>query len=287
MNSQQLAILTSSERVFLANKVLHTLMIFFTNRKILKDRRAGLIFQWRGSDNNNTTGKIISLLITTSIVLALFFGFSIESDHFTPQKKANTKIQILTDLDKNVYWWAEKHSPTIFIWDDIVIGHQRAGHKMASHFNEQLHYTPQWKSLPPHEASPSLINVTASSNLAPLDIHSIQLPKKTPNIPVQPNITFALSSKDKHITKRLPQQLSQAPNFTDNSTWLDHQVRFSLILNQDGKVIQCSPLNWDQENEINDITQWLRCQKFTPADSLSSGTLTLTIQSPPTQHNAN
>jgi hypothetical protein len=243
--------------------------MFFTRRKIQRDRDAGLTFEWRGS-RSNTAGLLVALGL---------LGM------FTAVIGSAVRIEVVAPAEV-----AERHAMVVVVPDGgddgglVALAEERSPH--PSRFDPEVEWPVEpgaaevldvTRVLRPAYA-PELTEVAeaqSAEDLAMVEAGVAVLPKRRPEPPAAPRpaaTPVATLSARGELGGRLPAPL---PNWEGGAApeWLGRPLTFLVGVDPTGGVRHCMPL--DESVEALDVQAeaWLGKLRFHPgsAAAVSAG----------------
>jgi len=108
--------------------------MFFSKKKIQRDRAAGLVFRWRGGHATNRGGGTLALCLTAAIFAGGFLLLNVSATPGTVPSRYRASVIQLVNIDDRLSWWIERNSPSMPQWsvesdeesvrrvDDLLLG---------------------------------------------------------------------------------------------------------------------------------------------------------------------
>lgn len=237
-------------------------MLFSRQKKLQRDRDAGLVFCWRGGQGGNSGGLLVALLLTTGLFVAAFLGLSLSFKGAKAEPKQSAKILLLTDIPSEMALWIDQNSPFVSRWDPLDDqAHQlRVDSALTEVFQSVSQPEVSWRKMPELEAqvfTPRLLE-EGGSQLGRLPV--------APPVNKVAGVYELIVSLDAYgvFEKRLPEQVSDVDIRVPMQEY-GSNLRFALTLSPSGDVLYCAPVEWEDSNYAKEIENWVRVQKFKPS----------------------
>lgn len=240
-------------------------MLFSRQKKLQRDRDAGLVFCWRGGQGGNRGGLLIAIALTTGVFVAAFLGLSLSFKRVKSEPKQSAKILLLTDIPSEMALWIDQNSPFPSRWDPLVDGsHQlRVDEALIEVFRDVSQPTIPWREMPEVEEqvfTPRL-----------LETGVVQLG----HLPAAPPVNKVVGVYELVVSldaygsfeERLPERLSDVDIRVPMQEY-GSNLRFAVTLNSGGDVTYCAPVEWEGSSYAKEIENWVRLQRFKSSSDL-------------------
>ena len=242
-------------------------MLFSKKKKIQRDRKAGLVFRWRGNQATNRGGGTLALCLTSAVFAGGFLLLNVSAKpNIVPSRYRASIIQLGT-IDDKLAWWIEKNSPSIPEWsssadeesihrvDELLLNVVNADHHRSLGFQE-LNIEPIERTeyemyrlnddiLPPIGR---LVNIAD-------DINSVHQPVGI----VKWNLEISV---DGELNERLPKEITYDGWIPES--WYGDSVKFSVAVDSTGKVLAVNPVDWTEDEIVKGFENWLYSVAFKP-----------------------
>ena len=252
-------------------------MLFSRQKKLQRDRDAGLVFCWRGGQGGNRGGMILSVLIASSMFALAFWGISLDFTAAKPELRKYAKILLVDQFSTKMTLWVDQNSPFPSRWDPLLdTGHQERVNDELNELFQQMTVPPSpWIDMPEVALPLSVPRLTEYGK-----VELGKLPKPLQNKQKKGVLELDVFL-DTHggIGKRKPEELLPI-NVVIPEHAYGSIMRFVVTLDAKGKVLFIAPAEWRDGKYEKNIENWLRMQQFVPSKSksLEVGEVTVRVE---------
>jgi hypothetical protein len=240
-------------------------MLFSRQKKLERDRDAGLVFCWRGGQGGNRGGMILSFLIASSVFALAFWGISLDFKATKPELRKYAKILLVDQFSSEMALWVDQNSPFPSRWDPLVdSGHQeRVNDELNGLFQQMTTPPSPWIDMPkvaPYLSSPRLIELGA------VELGSLPMPLQGKQKKGVLELVVFVDTLGE-LEKRKPKEFLPVDVLIPERAY-GSVLRFLVTLDAKGDVLFIAPAEWREGEYEKNIENWLRMQKFIPSKSL-------------------
>lgn len=245
-------------------------MLFSKKKKLQRDRKAGLVFRWRGGYAANRGGSTIAFLVTSFVFVAGFVLLNVYAKPNTVPSRYRASMIQLGAMDDDLDWWVEKNSPYLPSWSEnrkqesdsrvnaLLTEEVRESYVEAYHYEDvemqQIEigdegiYTMTDRSLP---------------SVARFDIGGAGVPSKQDTPPLNWGLKLNV---DGVLKTRLP-DAEDLPAYGEwiPLKWRGRSVSYIVAVDVKGKVLIANPAEWSEEKAVRDFKNWIHTIPFKPA----------------------
>ena len=239
-------------------------MLFSRQKKLQRDRDAGLVFCWRGGQGGNRGGMVFSLLMTSSIFALAFWGVSLDFPSTKPESRKFAKILLLDDFSTEMALWVDRNSPFPSRWDPLVDSPHR------ERVNDELNLLFQQMTIPPSPwfempQVPLPLSVPRLLEYGVVELGS--LPKPQLDLGKKGVLELVVSLKALgHLEKRTPKNVLPIDVVIPRQAY-GSNLRFVVTFDPQGKVVFIVPSEWREGEYEREVESWLKLQQFAPSDA--------------------
>lgn len=239
-------------------------MLFSRQKRLQRDRDAGLVFCWRGGQGGNRGGMFFSVVIASLLFTIAFWGLSLSFDKSKPEPRKVAKILLLDKMTTGMALWIDQNSPFPSRWDpkDDVAHSMRVKSSLEGVYQAITEPPSPWREMP------DVVTELDAPNLVQRGVVELgSLPKPLVSAH-QPSVLELVVSLDAigDLAKRTPDTVS-AINVTIPKQEYGSGLRFIVTLNSKGRVVFCAPVEWQASDYAMNIENWVRSQKFKSSKS--------------------
>lgn len=253
------------------------LMLFSRQKKLQRDRDAGLVFCWRGGQGGNRGGMILSVLIASCLFALAFWGVSLDFKTTQPESRKYAKILLLDQFSTEMALWVDQNSPFTSRWDpQLDSSHQaRVDGELEVLFQQMTIPPSPWLEMPNVAlplSSPRLIE----HGTAELGYLPVPLPNKYKKGELELVVSLnALGG----LEKREPKEVTPIEMVIPEQAY-GSNLRFVVTLDSAGNVVFAAPVEWLKGEYEKDLENWLRVQQFGSSQStgLEVGEVTIRVE---------
>ena len=240
-------------------------MLFSRQKKLKRDREAGLVFCWRGGQGGNRGGLLFALLTASGIFALAFWVISLSFNIPKPESRKFAKILLLDGVSTEMALWVDQNTPFPSRWDpqSDIVHQKRVSDSLNGVFQQITEPRSAWREMPKLEGSvftPKLVK-RGGVQLGTLPkVEDISKGRGVFELIVNLDVDGALG-------KRLPEQVSGIEMKVPMQEY-GSSLRLILTVDEEGRVIYCLPVEWQASDYAKNIENWVRTQRFKPAKNL-------------------
>lgn len=254
-------------------------MIFFSRKKkIQRDRNAGLVFRWRGGYSGNTGGLTFAIIMATSVFALAFLGIKVYVNSTAVPSRYRAEVILVDDVDPNLRWMLERNSPFFCAWeaDQAELASGSIQSKMYAAIDSNRKRKINWRSAVITEPAPSSPSVYPLGRVVMPSVARHEV--KSSDLEPQKLIwNYVLSSEDKASQAILPVKKNYALNIRPLKSYLGRTLQFTVHIDASGKVISALPLEWNTDDEMKLVENWVKTLQFQPVKSTSARVRSLVL----------
>ncbi|MFC4994174.1 hypothetical protein [Rubritalea tangerina] len=242
-------------------------MVFSRQKRIQRDREAGLVFSWRGGIEGNRGGMVLSLLMAVGLFAFAFWGISIDfKSSQLPQRKF-AKILLLDEVSSDMALWVDQNSPFPSRWDPQTdTRHQaRVQASLNEVFQEITEPPSPWKEMPEVEVPLSQPRLVERGRV---ELGGLPVPHERAKRPEVLELVMSLDALG-GLESRQPESISPIEAPVPKQAY-GSNYRFTVMLDADGRVVYCVPVEWQENGFAGEVENWLKGQRFKPNPGQSS-----------------
>ncbi|MEO1856874.1 MAG: hypothetical protein ABGY95_05855 [Rubritalea sp.] len=252
-------------------------MLFSRQKKLQRDRHAGLVFCWRGGQSGNRGGMVFSVLIASGLFALAFWGISLDFKTTKPESRKYAKILLVDEFSAEMSLWVDQNSPFPSRWDPLEDGaHQdRVDSELNVLFQQMTTPPSPWLEMP-NVAIP--LSVPALIERGVVELGS--LPKVMVYKPKKEVLELVVSlAALGEFEKRQPRAILPM-NVVIPKQAYGSILRFVVTLDARGKVVFIAPSEWREGEYEKKIENWLKMQQFAPSksDDLEVGEVSIKVE---------
>lgn len=237
-------------------------MLFSRQKRLQRDRDAGLVFCWRGGQGGNRGGMLFSVIIASALFALSFWGLSLQFDSSKPEARKVAKILLLDKMSTEMALWIDQNSPFPSRWDpkDDAVHSARVKSSLEGVYQAITEPPSPWREMP---ETKNQLDVPNLVERGVVELGSLPRPQVSEGKQSVLELVVSLDSLG-DLAKRAPDQVS-AINMTVPKQQYGSGLRFIVTLNPDGRVVFCAPVEWQASDFARNIENWVRSQKFKPS----------------------
>ncbi|MFT5882173.1 MAG: hypothetical protein ACI9FG_000673 [Crocinitomicaceae bacterium] len=259
-------------------------MLFSRQKKLQRDRDAGLVFCWRGGQGGNSGGMILSVLIASSLFALAFWGVSLDFKATKPEVRKYAKILLVDQFSTEMALWVDQNSPFPSRWDPLQdSSHQeRVNDELDGLFQQMTTPPSPWIDMP-EVALPMSVPRLIEHGMVELG----SLPKPLQNTQEKGVLALVvLVDALGGLEKRKPKEFSPMDVVIPEQAY-GSALRFVVTLDAKGNVLFIAPAEWREGEYEMKIENWLRRQQFLPSKSIGLEVGEVTVRVEVKNHAAN
>lgn len=249
-------------------------MLFSNNKKLQRDRNAGLVFRWRGSYSVNRGGSTMAFIVTSMVFAAGFIMLNVYAKPNTVPSRYRASMIQLGNMDDDLTWWIERNSPNL---PDIEeYGDDESDRRVNAFLMEDLKeansgaYQYADVEMQEIEIAHEEVYSLNSRGLPPLSRLMTHDDNKEV---VVPEVSWELKiSVNDALAKRLPDGLVYGDWISEK--WRGRSVRLIIVVDASGKVLTVNPTEWNESKTVREFENWVYTIKFKPAEDEQQETVT-------------
>ncbi len=240
-------------------------MLFSRQKKLKRDRDAGLVFCWRGGQGGNRGGMIISVLIASSMFALAFWGISLDFKATKPESRKYAKILLVDQFSTEMALWVDQNSPFPSRWDPLMdSGHQqRVNDELDGLFQQMTTPPSPWIDMP-KVALP--LSVPRLIEYGMVELGSLPKPLQNKQKKGVLELVVFLDALG-GLEKRKPKEILPMDVVIPEQAY-GSALRFVVTLDAKGDVLFIAPAEWREGEYEKKIENWLRMQRFVPSKSI-------------------
>ena len=233
-------------------------MAIFSKKRLLKDRRAGLVFHWRGSGNKNTLGYLIGIIVAALVTALLLYGIKVEAPSFSIEQKLKAhKIVLVSEGSSRINTLLELKSPFPEGWDPLDDPKYLKRIESLTRSGMLKEEPKEFTLLGVKEEEsefllPSLL--PAAQYLPELNVSEREVPERT-----EKKHQLVLSIADQALAQRLVARPTQTTLVASSLRGMTKE--FYVSISAGGEIIVCTPLD---EVVLEGAELYIRTLKFKP-----------------------
>lgn len=245
-------------------------MFFSRKKKLLQDRNAGLVFQWRGGNAGNKGGMSMAFLLAGLIFAVIFASFSIIAKSKQPAPRYTANVTLLGEVDEKMTWWIEKNSPYQSHWYEEVddLGEDSVADKLSALLDSQSEPSLGWRKMNPSPSKPEIPSFYSNYEVELPQLSRLIVPEdeemksaKT----LDPNwVVLKVRSLDANHKARIPDEMTFKAKLNKSNDRLGETLSFMVTLNASGDVLNAIPVEWSDEEMWKDLENWVNGLHFKP-----------------------
>jgi len=248
-------------------------MLFSRKKKIQRDRKAGLVFRWRGNQATNRGGGTLALCLTSAVFAGGFLLLNVSAKPNIVPSRYRASIIQLGEIDDKLAWWIEKNSPSIPEWsshadeesilrvDALLLNEVNANQHRSLGFQEL-----EIESIERVEDEMFSLN---SDILPPIErlVDVVEYVDPNINEPAS-SVEWSLEiSVDGELNDRLPKDITYDGWVPES--WYGKSVKLSVAVDSTGKVLVANPVDWTEDEIVKEFENWLYSVNFQPLKKIN------------------
>ncbi len=248
-------------------------MFFSNNKKLQRDRNAGLVFRWRGGYALNRVGSSIAFIITSLLFAGGFIVLNVYAKPNTVPNRYRASMIQLGAMDDDLTWWIERNSPNLPEWKENT--DEQSVHRVNTLLMEDIKnanneaYQYADVEMQQIEINQEEIYSLSSRGLPPVE--RFKIPDQE-NAMLTQEVNWELKIQiDGPLAARLPEGLKYEDWISDK--WRGKNVRLILAVDAGGKVISVNPADWNESKTVREFENWAYTINFKPADDEKNDTV--------------
>lgn len=250
-------------------------MLFSRQKKLQRDRDAGLVFCWRGGQGGNRGGLFISIILALVLFAGAFWGLSLNFKVTQSDSKQTAKILLLDSVSSEMALWIDQNTPFPSRWDpqNDTDHQQRVDRAMRQVFQGMSRPVSPWIEMPE-----VVKNLDAPRFIEPSAVQLGNLPIASTTAKPQGvfELIIALDAYG-DLSQRLPDVVSDVRVKIPMQEY-GSDLRFSVTLDSSGSVLYCAPVEWLTSDYAKNIENWVRVQQFKPSSKLEQQVGEVTVR---------
>lgn len=236
-------------------------MIFRGTRKLMRDRKLGLVFRWSGAYAANRGGMTLAFLGTVGLFALMFFGLQLEVNSSKALSSHQPKLVLYDGSDERLNHWIELNSPRLPNWDREV-GRDRVYGEFTLASDKLNAQSLDWRDVDfkKKKLQQTPRALAGIRELPPVRRHA--LPEvETESEPTKWKLEISIAGA-------LSERLEAGQEFQNNIPleWQGRATAFIIAVAEDGSVKNCAPLKRNEEKSIIAFENWVRTLKFKPSE---------------------
>jgi len=249
------------------------MILFSSKKKIQRDRNAGLVFRWRGGYHGNTGGLTLAFILATSLFALGMLGIKVYVSSESPPSRYRSEIIQVSKIDPGLRWLLERNSPHLSSWGNNPneLGTNDVRNRMYDTIFAARETKVSWNTVEFEESDLKIPRIYEEGKVI--------FPSLTRHVTGRENFSieaeeaekikwsFVLSSIDKKMLRRFPEQLEYPAETSELLEYLGKTVRFTVNIDEQGNVISCLPLDWNRDVEVKLVENWLNTVQFKKAEN--------------------
>ncbi len=249
-------------------------MFISRKKKLLKDRDAGLVFQWRGGNTGNRGGMTTALVLSGLFFIVIFASFNVLVKSKQPPPRYTANITLLGNVGENMTWWVEKNSPYQRNWYENLeeLGEESVGEKLSQLIDAQS--TPQlsWRTSVQKDSEPKILSVYAKGEVELPSLSRLLIDREdgtedaSRSVLDSAQVELNVRSVDSTKGARLPKVNGYKARLMNSSDRLGETFSYMVTLSSAGDVINVTPLKWADDEVWKELENWLNALKFKPSN---------------------
>ncbi len=250
-------------------------MFFSRKKKLLQDRSAGLVFQWRSGNTGNRGGMFLAFVISALFFIVIFASFNVMVKSNAPPPRYTANLTLLGNVNENMTWWIEKNSPYQSRWyDDLnYLGEKSVSEKLDSLIGRQSESPMNWRKMEQVEVLPSIPSVYAKGEVELPRLSRLfdDLRDSSEGAEVAPVlnksvVALEIRSLEAVGEARLPEVTTFIAHLLNSGEKLGETLSYIVYLSPSGKVINATPLKWTDGEVWKELENWVNVLQFKPSD---------------------
>ncbi len=241
-------------------------MLFSKNRKLQRDRNAGLVFRWRGGYKANRGGFTVAFLLTALFFGAGFIMINVYAKQNTVPSRYRASMVQLGEVDDDLKWWIERNSPLLPSWggDGDLQSSLRVGGLLFGEISERHKEKHRIEDVEMEEISIAGERVYLSNDgvMPRIGRHKVLLSEEEvsdDDVVVEWGVNVEAGE---NLRLRLPKSLVYDKWIPES--WHGREVRFIVAVDDMGRVIKVSPSEWVEVGEYRGLEDWIQTIRFKP-----------------------
>ncbi|MGJ8655616.1 MAG: hypothetical protein ACSHX6_04125 [Akkermansiaceae bacterium] len=256
-------------------------MLFSKEKRLQRDRNAGLVFRWRGGYGLNRGGSTIAFVMTSMIFAAGFVMLNVYAKPNTvPSRYRATMIQ-LGEMDDDLTWWVEKNSPNLPLWsgNDDEPSDARVSELLREEIYDAHGGTYRYEDVEMQQIEVANEEVYS---LRTRSLPSLRRFSVDQGDGVEVMGWKLLVTGEAGLEERLPADLDYGDEIPAN--WRGNSARFIVAVDAGGKVLSVNPSEWTEDEVVRGFEDWIQAISFKPvkgegeeAVQIVTGVITLSL----------
>ncbi|MFT6792500.1 MAG: hypothetical protein ACJAR1_000480 [Rubritalea sp.] len=249
-------------------------MLFSKNKKLQRDRNAGLVFRWRGGYGLNRGGSTIAFLVTAIVFAGGFIMLNVYAKSNTVPSRYRASMIQLGKMDDDLTWWVEKNGPNLPVWSEY--GDEQSDARVNAQLMEELRESNSGAYLY-EDVQMQQIEIDDEGVYA---LNNRWLPAVTRFSLADGGIAADIAevgwklklNASEELALRLPDALEYGNWIPER--WRGRSVRMIVAVDITGKVLSANPAEWNESRTVKEFEKWVQTLQFKPADKEQGQTVT-------------
>lgn len=265
-------------------------MFFSRKKKLIKDREAGLTFNWRGS-RGYQWGKVMAFVISGGLFIFAVYALKIGGEQKSMSEKREAVVMVIDQLDPSnqaLMMIVEQRSPFPPRWDpayDVGVL-KRVNEGLESMMGASSSYDTPLLPIPEESyADYSVSNVRADDGLFYQEILQREVPEALAASGSRGGLLRNISILESSaLSSRLECLYHPLPDGLVSESSYGQSYEFIVGLDTKGEVFSCLPVTGGAmdtikpSNSQRKLASWLRKQNYKAADDITVGMIELQIE---------
>jgi hypothetical protein len=249
-------------------------MLFSSNKKLQRDRNAGLVFRWRGGYSLNRGGLTIAFILTAMVFSAGFIMLNVYAKPNTVPSRYRASMIQLGNVDDDLTWWIERNSPSLPVMDEY--GDNDSDQSVNALLMEDLkeaksgayqYADVEMKEIEINQEEAYSLDSRGLPPLSRLMTHGDDKEVSAPEVSWELKV-----SVNDGLAKRLPVGLVYGDWISEK--WRGRSVRLVIVVDARGKVLVVNPSEWNESKTVREFENWAYTIQFKPAEDEEKETVT-------------
>ncbi|MFT5905693.1 MAG: hypothetical protein ACI9E1_001293 [Cryomorphaceae bacterium] len=249
-------------------------MLFSKNKKLQRDRNAGLVFRWRGGFAYNRGGSTIAFLVTSLMFAGGFIMLNVYAKPSTVPSRYRASMIQLGMMDDDLTWWLEKNSPNLPIWSENR--DEQSALRVNAQLMEELREANSgaylYEDVEMQQIEIDDEEIYALNNRWLPSLKRLKANEDGPIVAVADAVWKLKVNASKMLKPRLPDELEYVNWIPEK--WRGRSVRLIIAVDARGKVLSVNPAEWTEDRTVKEFENWVHTLLFKPADKEQRQTVT-------------
>lgn len=249
-------------------------MFFSKNKKLQRDRNAGLVFRWRGGYAANRGGSTIAFLVASMVFATGFIMLNVYAKPSTVPSRYRASMIQLGKIDDDLTWWVEKNSPNLPVWSEH--GDEQSEMRVSAKLTETLRDANSgaylYEDVEMQQIEIDNESIYALNNRWLPSVARFEVANSSPVVSAV-EVGWKLKvNVSETLTARLPDALEYGNWIPEK--WRGRSVRLIVAVDARGKVLSVNPAEWTESKTVREFENWVHTFQFKPADKEQIQTVT-------------